>query len=650
MSSPLPANCRAALEAFCETLAGDAAGRAGRPTVPEVADRIERRIGKLVPQVHVETIRFLKRLARPGGVFRFGGGWSRFARLHHTEREMVVRRVLTGQQFKGAGIARSLCRQVLFLLAANGQRPTFGADGPEPTEATRDEPGLRVATLKSGQTKLACDWLVAGAGPAGCIMAAELAETGQSVLLVDRGQLLPVGRSLDEAAASGQLLETWNGWSTQPDAVVVTNARTFGGGSVVNWGTCLDPPEWLLADWRQRTGFDFVRNDGFRHSHFAVRRRLEVAASELTCPFDQQMGRAAKELGLPFRLTWNNVAGCQSCCNCQSGCPSGAKRDMRRTWLVDAERLGVFLLPGCEITKLELSGRTARLARAMLADEEGQPRAVEIRFRNVVLAGGALHTPSILLRSGFVSPHLGRHLSLHPSVIVPAVFREILPGGIGPLQAWVSQFSESASLATRYMIERSLFSPGLAAMSLPFRSSRELAVMIDTHPFWAGLLVLARDGGDGEVRIGKRGETVLEYWTSPQSLAALEEGVAVAAEWLTKAGAEAVYGPNWDFRQRANRPPPVWDGHPVAAEKSLTSREAFKVISAHQMGTCRMGDSPQSGVVDLTGRVFGLENVFVADASVFPSASGVNPLLTVCALAHFLAQQIKGLAVPRAFV
>lgn len=546
--------------------------------------------------------------------------------------------MLAGKPFRAAGIARSLCRQVLFLLAAEG--PSVAV---EPTDANGGNrspatPGLQLATLKPGQTRLACDWLVVGAGPAGCIMAAELAETGQSVLLVDRGKLLAPGQSVGEAGAAGHLLETWNGWSLEPDAVVATTARTFGGGSVVNWGTCLDPPGWLLAEWQKRTGFDFPDDARFQHSHFAVRRRLEVTESELVCPVDLKLKQAAHELGIAFRATGNNTGGCQACRSCQSGCPSGSKRDMRMTWLMDAERLGVFLLPGCEVSSLELAGREARMARANLVDQAGQRQAVEVRFRNVVLAGGALHTPAILMRSGFASPHLGRHLSLHPSVIVPALFPEILPARTGPLQAWVSELPDPIAGNVRLMMERSMFSPGLAAISCPFRSSREMAAMIDAHAYWAGLLVLARDAGDGAVGIGRQGEVELRYRLTKPVRTALGAGAEFAGAWAIRAGASAVYAPDWSACGR------LVPGDDSSSRFRQPGRAGLKAVSAHQMGTCRMGDSPQSSVVDLTGRVFGLENVFVADASVFPSASGVNPLVTICALSHFLAQQIKGLA------
>ncbi len=638
---------REGLEAFCETVVGGWLDRHRTMTVSELADRIERRIIGMELPLRREVRRFIRRLTTPGGLLLHGHSIGRFSRLPLHRREQVIRGLLVSETGRWCGIARSLHRQVCF--AATGFRPgnendvPLSASGRDGTEADPDavggNPAFHVATVRPGQSTLACDWLVIGSGPAGSVMAAELAETGQSVLLVDQGELLEPGRRMGDGQTSRHLSETFAGWSAAPEPVVTTAGRTFGGGSVVNWGTCLDPPEHVLKEWHNVTGYSFPASEIFRHSLFAVRRRLFLQPAPLDDPHSRRMLAAAGELGLSLKATETNTAGCDQCAGCQFGCSTGMKKDMRTTWLVDAARLGVYLLPGCRIERLEVQNGTAKFAVGQLQDGGLDARPVEISFRQCVLAAGAIQTPAILQRSGYSNPHLGHHLCLHPAVIVPAVFPEAWRRS-GPVQPWVCDDLElRTGTSAGLILENASFTPGLAAMVLPWRGRDEFAAMLASLDHWSGTLVMARDAGTGSVSVDDKSRPCIRYRLGDRQRAGLERGSGLASQLLQTAGAMVVYDPVWDFRAQVGGAAPDRKKNLGGLERA--TRGSLKLWSAHQFGTCRMADSPQRGTVTPHGQVYGLTNVLVCDSSVFPTAPGVNPMVSVCTMSHFLAQQIK---------
>jgi hypothetical protein len=243
------------------------------------------------------------------------------------------------------------------------------------------------------------------------------------------------------------------------------------------------------------------------------------------------------------------------------------------------------------------------------------------------------------MRSGFRNPHLGQHLGLHPSVIVPAVFPVPIQSA-GPVQPWICRDLQNLDGQGRGVIlENSFFPPGLAAMSLPWRNQREFSDMIQSLQYWSGTLILARDSGQGSVALNAQNRPSLRYRLGRDQRIWIHRGIELATRWLLEAKASAVYGPFWDYdaglavgnesqENRSERPRP-------GLHRNL------KLWSAHQFGTCRMADSPQRGVVTPFGQVYGLSNVFVCDSSVLPTAPGVNPMVSICTMSHFLAQQIK---------
>jgi len=153
----------------------------------------------------------------------------------------------------------------------------------------------------------------------------------------------------------------------------------------------------------------------------------------------------------------------------------------------------------------------------------------------------------------------------------------------------------------------------------------------------APFIVLTRDASSGRVGITKSGEPYFDYRLGSQERKLIRHGTATVARMHEAAGAERILTLHTERM--------AWDRgsgetidkfcRKIAAASAAPNR--LPLFSAHQMGTCRMGSSRRSAVCDESGAVFGIEGAYVADGSLFPASSGVNPMITIMALAHHVS-------------
>jgi choline dehydrogenase-like flavoprotein len=228
---------------------------------------------------------------------------------------------------------------------------------------------------------------------------------------------------------------------------------------------------------------------------------------------------------------------------------------------------------------------------------------------------------------------LGRNLHLHPVSAIMAEFDEPVHSWSGPMQsAYCDEFA-----AQDFLIEAAPVHPGLSALAMPWRGREQYASLLQSFEHCASLIVLTRDRDAGSVACGGTTPAV-DYLLSERDGNTLLTGLERCAELalaagarrvmsLHQAGAECVVGsslPAFGLRMR----------------ELGCKRHALPLFSAHQMGTARMHRAAQLGVCDEAGRVRGVRGLWVADASLFPAASGVNPMLTIFAMARRVAHQI----------
>ena len=345
---------------------------------------------------------------------------------------------------------------------------------------------------------------------------------------------------------------------------------------------------------------------------------------------DQLLERGLERLGWHAGPLPRNVRGCAQdagCGWCGFGCRLGAKQSTLVTYLEEAAAAGARLVVGADARRVLISSSSAtgQAGRAvgLEAVADGGHRLV-VRARAVVAAAGAVETPALLLRSG-LGGQVGRHLRLHPGTAAMGLFPEPVRWWEGTLQArW------SAELRQRLGPYAPIFEtvpvhPGTAAVALPWQSAAAHRALMERSANLSLVGVLCRDSGAGRVRVDRDGSPRVRYRLNAADEARMAAGVAAAGEVLAAAGASEVFSIH---RQRFSFRPGAPDAHRAWADATRQAGFAggrATLASYHQMGSCRMGADPATSAVGPDHRTHEVEGLFVADASLFPTASGVNP-------------------------
>jgi hypothetical protein len=262
-----------------------------------------------------------------------------------------------------------------------------------------------------------------------------------------------------------------------------------------------------------------------------------------------------------------------------------------------------------------------------------------------------MQSPLLLLRSGLKNYNIGRNLHLHPVSIVGAIFNEeIKPWEGAILTSLVSEYENLDGKGHGARIEATNMIPSSWLIWLNWNSGLEYKLNAARMKHMTGYISLARDRDTGQVYPDPvDGRVRLKYTTSKFDKRSIIEGVIATAKTQYVEGAIEIFttipGVSTFIRDPAA---PSGDG--INDDKFQAWLEGIRAtgfpapgslfVSAHQMGTCRMSAKEKDGVVDPSGKVWGTEGLYVADASVFPSASGVNPMVTNMAISDWISRGI----------
>ncbi len=594
---------------------------------------------------------FLRLLENPVFIAGVSSSASRFSRLPQAKREKVLQR-LAGSAVPQLRSAYQGARSLVMLhaYAANGAPESgalLSAIGYEP-DINRKATAPHVLVTKLGnESILSCDVCVVGSGAAGSVVAAELAATGQDVIVIEAGSE-GSGPDYDQHELTGmqQLFREGGLSGTRDLSVSILAGACIGGGTTVNWQSCFRTPDDVREEWADSSGCNFFRTDAFGESLDAVWRRLAVSTNESEInETNNAICRGAKSLGYRWSVIARNSLGCdcKQCGNCMFGCRVGGKQSAANTYLLDAIRSGARIISQVSARRLVQSeGRVVGI-ECIARDSNGKLREVKITASRVVLAAGALESPALLMRSGVRSSHLGRHLYLHPTVAVTGRYASPMEAWGGPPQTIVCDEFSALDKGYGYRIEAAPAHPGLEAVGLPWSTARQHRREMQQVKFAAPFIVLTRDSSSGRVRITRDGDSYFDYRLGSAEKRLLRHGMATAARMHFAAKADRILtlhsiGLVWDR---------AVDGDSIdkfcrQIEAAPTAPNRLPIFSAHQMGTCRMGSDRARSVCDPEGAVYGLKGAYVADASLFPASSGVNPMITIMALARHVARAMTG--------
>jgi choline dehydrogenase-like flavoprotein len=470
---------------------------------------------------------------------------------------------------------------------------------------------------------LECDVCVVGSGAGGGVAAAVLAAAGLDVVVLEAGGYWSE-RDFDGAERTGlrRLYRGGGASATDDQGVGLIAGACLGGGTLVNYSTSFRTPRQVLEEW-EGLGFPSAELES---SLDAVCDRLGVNTDHnLPSRRDEVMRRGLESLGWHVDEMPRDVLGCEQgvvCGYCGYGCPLGAKQSTLRTWLEDAAAAGARIVVGTKAQRVLIeNGRVVGVDAG----------TVHVRTRAVVVAAGAIETPALLLRSGLRNPNIGRRLRLHPATAVFGTFDDEIRPWEGTMQALYSDQHRHLDDGYGIKYETVPAHPALLTGALPWDGATEHARLMASLPRLSGIAVIPRDRGSGRVRIGRDGEPIATYRLAPDDARRLATGVDGAGRIMDAAGAREIFSANARLQR-------FRDGFPAGAFRFGPGRGAL--YSFHIMGSARMGGSPAMSAANGAGETWEVPDIVVADGSAFPTASGVNPMITIEAIAHLNARRL----------
>ncbi len=529
-----------------------------------------------------------------------------------------------------------------------GHNPNWEAIGypgpvsapPSPGEAPKT---VAIETVDGAEASLEADVCVVGSGAGGSVIAARLAQAGRRVLVLEMGgyrneqdfkQLELVG--MQELYYGGGLAASEDG------SISVLAGSTLGGGTVVNYMNCIRTPERIRREWADH-GLEGVGDPEYEQRIDAVAERLG-ANTEATHQngTHRRLMEALDACGLEHRPIVRNATLDDDpafCGYCPAGCQQGCKRSAMKTWLQDASDAGARCVVGCRVERIICEDGHATGVEATVEGADGSQTRLTLRAPTVVVACGSVESPALLLRSGIGGPAVGRNLRLHPAYVVMGVYDEPVEGWSGQIQSLVSDEFEALEGDHGFLIEGVGMFPGLFAASFPWDDGGSHKQIMQSFRWQAPFISVARDHGAGEVAIDDLGRAVVRWGLHDEVDARLAVRAHVELVRLHRAaGAQEIFTTHarsvrWCHGED-------FDTFVERVESASYAPNDVTCFSAHQMGSCRMGANPDTSVANGRGELHDTEGVWIGDGSAFPTAPGVNPMISIMALAHRTADMV----------
>lgn len=660
----------AALAAVCDALIpslvppdreGDPHGLyARRASDLDVAGQIAALLADEDPQTRADFHQLLGLLGGPVFGLLLGRGPRAFTSLNPAQRQRALSAMSTSRVAKLRQGFQALKRLATFIFysapvpatSTNPNWPALGFSPPPPPPSAEAAPKRLRPLAVTADLSLTADAVVVGSGSGGGVMAAELAAAGKDVIVLEQGGYYSESDFTGREAEMMPLLYLRRGLlSTSDQGMVVLAGSALGGGTLVNWSTSLRTPPEVREEWERQHGLDGLTSQEFTHGFEVVEARMGVTTAD-SAPNrnNAALERGCQALGYNTARIPRNASGCEQRCGaCGFGCPYGRKQSTMLTFLQDAHDRGARIVVRAHVERVLIEAGKATGVEGWALDEAtGARHRLTVRAKAVVVAGGAVESPALLLRSGLRNSNIGRHLRLHPVTALAAYYAEPIESWVGSLQTVYSEQFAHLRGAHGLRFEVVPAHPGLIGLTTPWNDPLQHKRAMSRAAFGASFILLTRDTGEGHITLNKQGDPILHYWPNPTDQKQILFGIPELARIAVAGGAimaGTLHTPQLSVEAEGGRPGAVTDAQLRTFTQQVKRQgvvpNRLLLGTAHQMGTCRLGSSPRTAVADPRGQVYGVRGLFIADASAFPSASGVNPMLTTMALAHRVAQSVK---------
>ncbi|WEW54593.1 hypothetical protein PRK78_000013 [Emydomyces testavorans] len=515
------------------------------------------------------------------------------------------------------------------------------------------------------------DVVIVGSGCGAGVAAKNLAEAGYSVIVVEKSYHYSVNHyPMTPAEGTVHLFANGGVELSDDGSTSVISGSTWGGGGTVNWSASLQTQSFVREEWAN-SGLDFFTSLAFQDSLDRICDYMGVSTDHIEHNFANNMIiEGARKLGYTAKAVPQNTGHQEHYCGyCTFGCAAAIKQGPAVSFLADAARAGALFVEGYEVDKVLFDRATpkstkvasgvqgiwkSRDANGMTSGEPVVTRKLIVKAKKVIVSCGSLQSPLLLLRSGLNNAQIGRNLHLHPVSVVSAIYdEETRPWEGGILTAVVTDFENVDGIGHGTKIEALTMLPSMVLPVFSSKGGLDFKLFAASLRNMSGMISLTRDRDSGTVYPDPvDGRCRIRYTPSAYDRSHMLEGVIASAKIAYVSGAK-------EIRTTChNIPPFIRPTDSAGSDEEGINNAAFQAwieqfhqrdplpiwansfASAHQMGTCRMGTSPSKSVVDPTGKVWGVDGLYVMDASVFPSASGVNPMVTNMAITDWTSRQL----------
>ena len=480
------------------------------------------------------------------------------------------------------------------------------------------------------------DVAVIGSGAGGGVAAGIISSSGRKVAIFEKSkELIESKSSVSEGEAYSELYESSGLAQARGSGALLLAGSTLGGGTTINWTTSFEPPKKVREQWDKIAKIENIfTSDEFSYSIQEVLSRINVNNNSNVIPLkEKKLKEGLESLNISTKSMARNVKGCDGndCGFCGFGCIKESKQSTKNTWIEDAKNNGSDIYTDVLVDSLNI---TKGRATSINIFRNNRKETVEVN--DIILSSGALNTPNILRKSGYRNRHLGNNLKLHPVSGVIAEFNEVQNPWLGSMQGIYSDDFLYRRDNYGYIIEGLPLHPGLF---IPFFSSvfsLDRYEFFNSYPNWTGAIVLTSDSGGGKVRYNNKGP-VWHYKLNRFDNENLLHGLRNICRAYEAAGAKKIAissSPNLLWSRDSNI-----SFNSFIEEINNISYKPYNlgIGSAHQMGSARIGVDKETGVCDENGKVHGLENVYIMDSSTFPRCSGVNPMISIESISHYLS-------------
>ncbi|KAJ5671500.1 long chain fatty alcohol oxidase [Penicillium longicatenatum] len=520
------------------------------------------------------------------------------------------------------------------------------------------------------------DVVIIGSGCGGAVTAKNLAEAGHRVLVVEKSYHYPSSYfPMETSKGLVNMFEGAGSALTDDASVALFAGSTWGGGGTINWACSLQTQAFVRKEWAD-SGLPFFTSAEFQNSLDRVCDRMGVNSKHIKHSRQNQVILdGARKLGYDVDVVPQNTGDEEHYCGyCTMGCAAAGKKGPTETWLADAAKAGAIFMEGFKADKITFTETGGFLSREKIATgvegtwtprdsylvpEQGNAtkRKIAIKAKKVIVSCGTFNSPLLLLRSGLQNWNIGRNLHLHPVLFGAAVFdEEIRPWEGSALTTVVKDFENLDGRGHGAKVETTVTLPPLYLPTFPWRNGLDYKMFCANLSHMTSFISITRDRDSGRVYPDPvDGRIRVQYTPSAFDRQSGLEALIASAKIAYVSGAKEFHTSYADMRpfyrsERTSKSDEFDEGvndpqfqkwvDELRLKSPLNVEKCF-YSSAHQMGTCRMASTAAKGVVDPECQVWGTKGLYVIDASIFPSASGVNPMVTNMAIADWASKNLS---------